>query len=124
MASGATATVHVTSPTTFASCKAYPNTADLAAANHPSLNAQATTTVLCPALSIAKTADASPVNTGDPIGFTVTVSNSAAPGTGTAKSVTLADPLPAGNGVELGDQPGVRRARARARSPARSGARC
>ena len=105
MAPGASATVHVTSPTSFASCGTYPNTAGLAAANHPSLNAQASTTVECPALSIAKTADASPVNTGDPIGFTVTVSNSAAAGTGTAKSVTLADPLPPGNGVNWAISP-------------------
>ncbi|MBI3745702.1 MAG: DUF11 domain-containing protein, partial [Chloroflexi bacterium] len=53
-------------------------------------------TVVKPALSITKTADATPVNAGDPIGFTVTVSNSNVAGTGTAKGVTVNDPLPAG----------------------------
>jgi len=35
-----------------------------------------------PNLSVAKTPDASPVATGTPIGFTITVSNSNAAGTG------------------------------------------
>jgi uncharacterized repeat protein (TIGR01451 family) len=99
LAPGASASVHITSPTTFASCAAYPNTATVGAANHQDVVAHATTTVQCPNLSITKTADATPVSTGDPIGFLVTVSNSGAPGTGTAKAVTLNDPLPAGNGV-------------------------
>ena len=38
-------------------------------------------------------ADASPVNAGDPIGFTVTISNH---GTGTAYGATASDTLPAG----------------------------
>ena len=42
---------------------------------------------------MTKTADAATVNAGDPIGFTVTVANG---GPGTAKGVTLSDPLPAG----------------------------
>src|SRR5258706_456526 len=46
-----------------------------------------------PDLSITKTADATPVVTGTPIGFTITVSNSNAPGTGTAFDVQLGDPL-------------------------------
>src|SRR5205823_4119172 len=47
-------------------------------------------------LSIVKKADASPVSAGDDIGFTITVSNA---GPGTAKNVTLDDPLPAGSGA-------------------------
>ena len=43
-----------------------------------------------------KTADASPVNAGDQIGFTVEVQNT---GTGTATGVKLTDPLPAGSGT-------------------------
>src|SRR5262249_36100360 len=81
LAAGASATVHVTSATGFASCKAYPNTATVNASNHPQVQASASTTVQCPDLSITKTADATPVSAGDPIGFTVTVSNSAAQGT-------------------------------------------
>jgi uncharacterized repeat protein (TIGR01451 family) len=91
------ASVHVTSPTEFASCAAYPNQASAVATNNAKVQASASTTVDCPALAITKTADASPVNTGDDIGFTVTVSNT---GPGTAKSVTLDDPLPAGMGID------------------------
>jgi uncharacterized repeat protein (TIGR01451 family) len=59
---------------------------------------QASASITCerPSLSVTKAADAASVNAGDPIGFTITVSNSAAEGTGTAKNVTLSDPLPAG----------------------------
>ena len=49
---------------------------------------------LAPDLSISKEADASPVNAGDDIGFSIVVENSDAAGTGTAKDVTLNDPLP------------------------------
>jgi uncharacterized repeat protein (TIGR01451 family) len=96
---GASVSVHITSATTAASAGTYPNTATAVASNHPPVDDSASIDVLAPALSITKTADASPVSTGDPIGFAVTVKNSAAPGTGTAKGVTLNDPLPAGNGV-------------------------
>src|SRR5207247_390221 len=49
----------------------------------------------------SKTADASPVNAGDPIGFTVTVTNS---GPGTASGVTVDDPLPAGPAWQIQSQ--------------------
>jgi len=51
--------------------------------------------VLAAQIHILKTADHSTVNAGDPIGFTVTVSNT---GTGTANGVSVTDPLPAGSG--------------------------
>jgi uncharacterized repeat protein (TIGR01451 family) len=102
MVSGASASVHVTSPTEFASCAAYPNEATATATNNAQVQASASTTVDCPALAITKTADASPVNTGDDIGFTVTVSNT---GPGTAKSVNLDDPLPAGVGIDWSINP-------------------
>jgi uncharacterized repeat protein (TIGR01451 family)/LPXTG-motif cell wall-anchored protein len=94
--------VHITSPTAFASCADYPNNASAEATNHPVVQAQATTTVQCPNLSVTKTADATPVNTGDQIGFTVTVSNA---GPGTAVNAALNDPLPAGNGVNWSIDP-------------------
>lgn len=51
-----------------------------------------------PGLTISKDADnEQPVNAGDPIGFTITVSNT---GEGTAFDVTLNDPLPGGDGVD------------------------
>src|SRR2546428_8888051 len=49
----------------------------------------------CATIGILKTADASPVNAGDNIGFTLTVSNT---GAGTAHGVTVTDTLPS-NGV-------------------------
>jgi len=61
--------------------------------------------VEAPALSITKTADATPVSVGTTIGFTVTVANSSAAGTGTATSVTLNDPLPAGTGIDWSVSP-------------------
>ncbi|HTL84402.1 MAG TPA: hypothetical protein VL856_04425, partial [Acidimicrobiia bacterium] len=53
------------------------------------------TVVQAPVVDVAKTADhTDPVNAGDTIGFTVTVSVS---GTGTAHGVSLSDSLPGGN---------------------------
>jgi uncharacterized repeat protein (TIGR01451 family) len=102
MASGATVSVHVTSPTAFASCGNYPNVATLSATNAPSLSANASTTVQCPNLSLTKTADAATVNAGDQIGFTITAQNA---GPGIADSVTLSDPLPSGSGVSWSMSP-------------------
>jgi len=56
-------------------------------------------TLAAPDLSVTKTADQAVVNAGSPIGYTVAMSNSAAPGTGTATNTTLNDPLPAGANV-------------------------
>ena len=53
----------------------------------------------CPNLSITKTADAVTVDAGNTIGFTITLSNSSAAGTGTATGATINDPLPGGSGV-------------------------
>jgi uncharacterized repeat protein (TIGR01451 family) len=105
LAPGASVSVHVVSGTTAASCKVYTNTATASATNNPSIEATASTTVQCANLSITKVADATPVNTGDPIGFSITVSNSGAQGTGTALGVTMSDPLPAGNGVSWSISP-------------------
>jgi uncharacterized repeat protein (TIGR01451 family) len=97
MVPGASDSVHISSATTAASAGTYTNTATATATNIGTpINSTAKTTVLAPALSILKTADAPSVSAGTPIGFTVTVSNSSATGTGTATSVTLSDPLPAG----------------------------
>jgi uncharacterized repeat protein (TIGR01451 family)/LPXTG-motif cell wall-anchored protein len=96
LAPGAAETVHVVSGTSSVSCQLYANTANLTAANHPSLADSATTTVLCPSLSIVKEADADSVNAGSPIGFTVTATNT---GAGTATGVLVSDPLPSGPGI-------------------------
>jgi uncharacterized repeat protein (TIGR01451 family) len=104
LGSGASEVVHITSPTAWNvdgnSCGTYDNTASVTAANftgNPS--ASASEDVLCPDLSIAKSADAAAVNAGTQIGFTVTVHNSDAAGTGSASGVTINDPLPTGSGI-------------------------
>jgi M6 family metalloprotease-like protein/uncharacterized repeat protein (TIGR01451 family) len=51
-AAGASASVHITSPTAKLGCKAYVNTATLSSSNAGSVQGSATTTVQCPALSI------------------------------------------------------------------------
>jgi uncharacterized repeat protein (TIGR01451 family) len=94
--------VHVVSPTTFASCATYPNTASLTSTNAPSLTADASTTVLCPNVSLTKTADADSVDAGSDIGFTVTAHNA---GPGTATGVTINDPLPSGTGISWSISP-------------------
>jgi uncharacterized repeat protein (TIGR01451 family) len=106
MAPGASASVHITSSTTSATAGTYPNTATATATNVGTpVKATAKTSVLGPGLSIVKTADAPSVSAGSPIGFTVTVANSSAPGTGTATGVTVSDPLPAGSGVSWSISP-------------------
>jgi uncharacterized repeat protein (TIGR01451 family) len=98
LAPGQSEAVHIISGTDKSSCQAYPNVATLTAtANHPQLQATDTTTVLCSAVTILKTADhTAPVNAGSSIGFTVEVKNT---GLGAANGVVLGDPLPAGSGT-------------------------
>lgn len=100
LADDASASVTLTSATTEASCATYDNTATADATNDDPVNDSASVVVQCPNISISKSADAAVVTAGDDIGFTVTVSNSAAAGTGTAFGVTLSDPLPAGDGID------------------------
>jgi uncharacterized repeat protein (TIGR01451 family)/fimbrial isopeptide formation D2 family protein len=96
LADDASASVHVQSGTTSASCKAYPNTATAQATNFGQVSASATTTVSCPVLSIEKTTSTPVVTAGGVALYTITVSNSGAAGTGTATGVTISDALPAG----------------------------
>lgn len=105
MTAGAHYSVHITSDTTADSAGTYPNTATVSSSNAPSMQSSATIVVLAPALSITKTADASPVAAGGTVGFTVTVSNSDAANTGTATTVAISDPLPSGNGVSWSISP-------------------
>lgn len=105
MAAKASYTVHITSATTSGSAGTYPNTATVTADNAPTQQSSATIVVRAPALTITKTADASPVLAGNSIGFTVAVSNSSAVGTGTATGVTIHDPLPSANGANWSISP-------------------
>src|SRR5207248_3165797 len=62
LASGASSHVHITSPTTSASCTTIPNTASETTTNDGSDSATASIVVNCPSIHITKVADASPVN--------------------------------------------------------------
>jgi uncharacterized repeat protein (TIGR01451 family) len=100
LASGASFVIHIMSATTVNSCAGYDNTATLHATNEPGLESSASTAVLCPDVSLVKTADAATVNAGESIGFQITVTNSDAAGTGTAKDVVIDDPLPGGPSID------------------------
>jgi uncharacterized repeat protein (TIGR01451 family) len=102
---GSSISIHISSPTTFASAGTYLNTVTASATNAPSTSQSATIVVQPPGLSITKTADATPVSAGTAIGYTVTVLNSAAAGTGTATGVAINDPLPAGAGINWSISP-------------------
>jgi len=54
-------------------------------------------------LSLSKTADATPVQAGNQIGFTITVSNAA--GAATATGVAINDVLPGGSGISWSESP-------------------
>jgi uncharacterized repeat protein (TIGR01451 family) len=97
LASGDSASVHVSSTTTFDHCTTYDNTATASASNSSDVQDSASIECQKPDLSVTKTADASPVNAGDDIGFTIDVSNG---GPGTAVNATLADPLPGGTATD------------------------
>ncbi len=103
---GESRTVTVAAQTDLENCAVLENTATAAAENSPSAEDQATINCQRPGLEISKTGNGS-INAGENVAFDVTVSNA---GPGTAKAVTLADPLPgptAGNwsvsGADSGD---------------------
>jgi uncharacterized repeat protein (TIGR01451 family) len=100
--SGASASVHVTSPTSSSFTGQIENTAIAQASNHPPVPGTGTTNVDPPDLTVTKLADAASVSAGDTIGFTITVENN---GTGTAKNVTLSRPLPSADGVDWSIDP-------------------
>ncbi|MGY2876747.1 putative repeat protein (TIGR01451 family)/LPXTG-motif cell wall-anchored protein [Marmoricola sp. URHA0025 HA25] len=106
-AGGTPEIVHITAPTTFADCGIYNNHVTLTATNSSQTPfADASTTVLCSHLTLTKTADAATVFAGGQIGFTVTASNLAGEGVGTAHGVVINDPLPGGAGVDWSIAPG------------------
>src|SRR5205814_274917 len=76
LASGGSLSVHVTAQTSAQACATYNNTADVATTNDGSDEASASITCNQASIHITKVADATSVNAGDTIGFTVTVSNS------------------------------------------------
>ncbi len=98
LGAGDSASVHISSPTTAATCGQVSNQANVDAANTTSVSTGLVTIVVdCAALSITKVADAETVNAGDQIGYTITVTNT---GDGTARNVHLSDTLPANDGLD------------------------
>ena len=96
LATGASATVGIISPTGDTSCGAESPTAYLSATNAPTLTQGATATVLCPQLQVTKTPSSSAASADDTIGFGITVNNN---GAGIADGVILTDPLPTESGL-------------------------
>jgi uncharacterized repeat protein (TIGR01451 family) len=97
LASGASASVHITSPTTSATCGTVSNTGIVDASNDTQVSTGIVTiTVECASLVISKVADDSVVKAGHPIGYTITVTNN---GAGTAKGVVVTDTLPTNAGL-------------------------
>jgi uncharacterized repeat protein (TIGR01451 family) len=98
LAAGASIVVHITGVTDHQDCGTLDNTATVSASNEPSdvlgnNEDSASITVLCPDITVEKTADNSPISAGVVAAFTITVTNI---GPGTAYEVHLSDPLPAG----------------------------
>lgn len=86
-------TITVTAP--VAACGVVTNTSTVDADNQGAVDSnEVIVTVQCPGLSIQKTTSTPSVDAGQPISYTITVSNSSAPGTGTATGVSINDPLP------------------------------
>ncbi|MFL5790698.1 MAG: hypothetical protein ACJ76A_04275, partial [Actinomycetota bacterium] len=98
MLPGASKTVHISSPTTSATCGKVVNSASATTGNDGSPSTgNVTITVNCPAISVTKVADDTTVDAADQVGFLITVANA---GPGTAKDVHLDDPLPTNAGLD------------------------
>jgi uncharacterized repeat protein (TIGR01451 family) len=93
LAAAASFSVHITAPTTSSACADYDNTATVTTTDAGSASASASIVCNTASIHITKTADAATVNAGDAVGFSIVVGNS---GSGTAKGVTVSDPLPSG----------------------------
>ncbi len=104
-AAGDSFTLRVETETQFADCGDLPNLASASASNEAEEDTHHnsdghTIVVQCPDLSASKDADDAVVSAGQPIGFTITVSNADEEETGVAYNVELNDPLPAGSGLD------------------------
>jgi uncharacterized repeat protein (TIGR01451 family) len=97
LATGASKTVHISSPTTSASCSTLNNQAGVTTTNDGSPTSSAQIVVLCPDVSVQKTlpdGQAATVSAGDNISFKI-VTTVGGPAGAVAKSVSLSDILPA-----------------------------
>jgi uncharacterized repeat protein (TIGR01451 family) len=103
---GGSRSVTVVATTTTDDCGLLDNPlAEATTTNDGSASDAGDITVRCPDLDAIKVAAADVVSAGQPIGFTITVSNSALAGTGTAYNVQLSDPLPAGAALDWSEDP-------------------
>ena len=98
LASGTGVSVHIVSGTSAEDCATFPNVATVTASNNATLQPQASVTVECPGLNIAKIAAEPAIHGGDQASFTIVVWNI---GPGSALNATLDDPLPAGESGSL-----------------------
>ena len=101
---GASKAVHISSPTTAASCGTVDNTASVTTSNDGSDTANDSLEVLCGDIELTKTADADSVNAGDAIGFTLKAENV---GDAEARTVKVTDDLPAKPGLSWSVSPAV-----------------
>ncbi len=106
-------TLRVEADSAPADCGDLDNTAYASASNEASdalenNSDDHTIVVECPDLTATKTADADVVSAGESIGFTISVSNSDAEGTGTAYNVQLHDLLLAGSDLDWAIDPANR----------------
>ena len=101
LASGASATVHIISSTTSATCGDVPNVASVIFDGGSGSDAS-TVEVLCAEIGISKISDADTVSAGDQIGFTVTLTND---GAGAANGLAFTDALPGGPGINWSIDP-------------------
>jgi uncharacterized repeat protein (TIGR01451 family) len=101
---GASESVHISSPTTAASCGTVDNTASVTTSNDGSDTADDSLEVLCGDIELTKTADADSVNAGDAIGFTLNAENV---GVAQARDVKVTDALPAKPGLSWSVSPAV-----------------
>jgi uncharacterized repeat protein (TIGR01451 family) len=93
LAAGASTSVHVVATTSKENCGEVKNTASVTTSNDGQDESSASVDVNCAAIDVLKTADAASVSAGDPIGFTVKITNT---GAGEAKGLQFTDVLPAG----------------------------
>ena len=98
MGAGESFTVHVSATTDAADCGEILNVATVETGNDGEDTDDASVVVQCPDVTVLKTADTGAVSAGEPVGFTITVSNA---GPGTAHDVHVEDNLPGGVAWEI-----------------------
>jgi uncharacterized repeat protein (TIGR01451 family) len=91
MATGTSKTVHISSPTTQATCGTVDNLAAVSTSNDGSDDDDSSIEVLCADIDIDKVADDDVVVAGEQIGFVITIRNT---GEGDAYGVEVSDVLP------------------------------